>query len=440
MTNAYRIGLLWVVCCAAISVFWGISIGRSRTAWLDFRAVYAGTRCLIHGHNPYNVSDLEHEYLSEDGQRPSNFPWAFQTITVYINMPTAFIFVAPFAMLPWGAACLLWMLLTGVAFCGALFLMWDAGARLAPSVATILACLIAVNSEAIFCGGNTAGIVTGFCVIAVWCLLRDRMVWLGILCLGIGLAVKPHDVGFVWLYFMLAGVTHRKRALQSLLITAVIGLASILWVSRVDPHWMRDWSNNLITTSTHGELNDPSPESVAGLAPSSVIDLQAAISVFRNDPHFYNAFSYIVSAPLLLFWTVRVWRSRFSRDGAWLALAAVSALSMLFTYHRPWDAKLLLLAIPGCSLLWSKGGQTGKAAFWMAAVAAFCSGDISLTALLILYGMWHLSLNGILGKLLAVLLLRPASVALLAMGIFYLSAYALYLRRLQTDPTATGDV
>jgi hypothetical protein len=39
MTSAYRNGLVWVLVSIAISVLWGISIGRGGTAWTDFRGV-----------------------------------------------------------------------------------------------------------------------------------------------------------------------------------------------------------------------------------------------------------------------------------------------------------------------------------------------------------------------------------------------------------------
>ena len=140
MGKLRRNGLIWVLLCAAISILWGISIGRGGNAWIDFRAVYAGTRCLIHEHNPYNVSDLEREYLSEDGQRPPDSPYYLDVIVHYINMPTTFVVVAPFALLSWGPAHILWMLVTGCAFILAILLMWNTGARHAPRVSTFLAC------------------------------------------------------------------------------------------------------------------------------------------------------------------------------------------------------------------------------------------------------------------------------------------------------------
>ncbi|MGB8845949.1 MAG: glycosyltransferase family 87 protein, partial [Terracidiphilus sp.] len=232
--------------------------------------MYCGTRCLIHGHDPYNQDEVAREYLSEDGQRPKVASWAppiaprlqFQSLTLWVNLPTTFVVAAPFAALTWWPALILWMLLTGFVFNLAILLMWHAGVSYSPRVATFLACMVGLNCEAIFTGANAAGIVVGFCVIAAWCFLRNRLVWIGVLCLGLSLAVKPHDGGFVWLYFLLAGGAFRKRALQSAAIPAVIALASALWVSHVAPNWLHEWSANLAMSATHGGINDPGPNAV----------------------------------------------------------------------------------------------------------------------------------------------------------------------------------
>jgi hypothetical protein len=39
MGKRHREGLMWVLLCIAISILWGISIGRGGNAWIDFRAV-----------------------------------------------------------------------------------------------------------------------------------------------------------------------------------------------------------------------------------------------------------------------------------------------------------------------------------------------------------------------------------------------------------------
>jgi len=423
MSIAYRKGLWWVLLCFGISIPWGISIGRGGNAWIDFRAVYAGTRCLIHQHNPYNVGELRREYSSEDGQRPPNDPNYLQAVTLYVNLPTTFVVVAPFALLSWGPAHILWMLVTGCVFVLALVLMWDVGARHAPELATFLACVIAVNCASVFAAGNTAGMVVGLCGIAVWCFLQNRFVWIGVVCLGLSLAVKPHDTGLVWLYFVLAGAAYRKRALQSVVIPAVLGLAAALWISHVAPTWWHDWNANLATISAPGGINDPGPNSFTGHSIYTVVDLQSAISIFRDDPRFYNIASYLFCGVLLLVWSIRTLRTRFSLPRAWLALAAVTALSLLITYHRPWDAKLVMLAIPPCCMLWVRRDQVGKIAFWITGAAALFAGDIPLSTFKTLADRLNVSAAGFAGQLLNVILRRPESLALLAMGVFYLWTY-----------------
>ena len=50
----------------------------------------------------------------------------------------------------------------------------------------------------------------------------------GILCMAVSLAIKPHDSGLVWFYFLLAGGVYRKRALQTLAVTVLLALPAIL--------------------------------------------------------------------------------------------------------------------------------------------------------------------------------------------------------------------
>ncbi len=423
MTSQKRAGLIWVLLCTGISVLWGTAIARGGNAWIDFRAVYAGTRCLIHRHNPYRVGELEREYASEDGQRPPRTPDYLQGVTLYVNVPTTFLVVAPFALLGWGPAHALWMLLTGGVFILAILLMWSAGSSYAPRVATCLACIVAVSCESIFAAGNTAGLVVGLCGIAVWCFLENRWVRAGVICLAIALAIKPHDAGLVWLYFLLAGGVNRRRALRSLWITAALGLAAGVWVSAVAPGWAHDWSANLATISAPGGINNPAPDSFSGHSVYMVVDLQAAISVFRDNPRLYNPVSYLLCGTLLLVWSIWTLRTGFSVRRAWMALPVAIALSLLITYHRPWDAKLVILAIPACCMLGAAGGRVAREALAITIAATLFAGEIALSVFKTIADGLRLGTAGFGHQLLTVILIRPESIALLAMGIFYLSLY-----------------
>ena len=438
MENLRRQGLIWVLLCAAISIVWGTWFAQSGNAWIDFRAVYAGTRCLMHRHNPYEVRDLAREYGAEDGQRPPATPLHIQSITLYVNMPTTFMIVAPFAALPWEPAHILWMLFTGCVFVLALLLMWRVGAQYAPRVSTILICVLAFNCESIFGGGNTAGMVVGLCGIAVWCFLKGRWVRIGILCLAVSLAVKPHDAGLVWLYFVLAGGANRKRALQSVLVTAIIGVAAAVWVSHVAPTWVHDWRANLATISAPGGINDPGPDAVKDGSLYSIVDLQAAVSIFCDFPRLYNAATYLLCGVLVLLWSLWTLRTEFSDPNAWLALPVAATLSLLITYHRLWDAKLVMLAVPGCCLLWAEGGRTAKAAMLITSTAILATGEISLVILEAIVATFHPSKTWTAGPLITAALIRPAPLALLVMAIFYLLAYVEHGRQLRASPSSVG--
>jgi hypothetical protein len=424
MNRTRRIALAWILLSSAISIVWGLSLGQSVNGGsLDFQAIYYGTRCLIEHHDPYIVSELESVYRGDGGESASESPRHRQTVTLYVNLPTTFVIIAPFAMLPFWAGQALWLtFLTGV-FILAAFLMWDIAERYKPGASLFLICILLANSELIFGTGNTAGVVVGLCVVAVWCFLEERFVLAGVLCLGASLAIKPHDVGLVWLYFLLASGVHRKRALQALLLAVLLGLSGFLWVSHVAPQWMQHWQTNMASISGAGGLNEPGPSSVTGRTAGMVIDLQAAVSIFRDDPRVYNSISYLVCGALLLAWAARALRTRISPAGAWLALAAIVPLTMLVTYHRPYDAKLLLLTFPACAMLCAKGGPMGRIALLVNAAAVVFTGDVPLAIVISIANKLHVGAAGLWGKMLTVVLTRPASLILLAMGAFYLWAY-----------------
>ncbi|MGB9406508.1 MAG: glycosyltransferase family 87 protein [Terracidiphilus sp.] len=427
MTRTRQIALICLLLSCGVSVLLTISLERAAPdLMMDFKGVYYEARCLLQHTDPYKPGEPLRTYLAGAGESPMPTAGLRQTLMMDLYLPTASIFIAPFAMLPWGPAHLLWMFLTAAGLVFAGFLMWSLGANYAPVISGVLICLALVNSEVLFATGNPAGIVVSLCVVAVWCFLKERFVWTGVLCLAVSLAIKPHDSGLVWLYFLLAGGVYRKRALQTLLVTAVLCLAAILWVTPIAPHWIQELHSNLLADSAPGGFGDPGLASPTGRTVSMVIDLQSVVAVFRDDPRIYNSVSYLVCGALLLIGAVRTLRSRFSQTRAWLALAAIAPLTMLVTYHRPFDAKLLLLAVPACAMLWAEGGRIGRLALLVTTAGIVATADLPLIIFLALTRNLHISAAGLSGQMLTVALARPVPLILLAMGIFYLW---IYLRR-----------
>lgn len=421
-----RMSGMWVLLLgAALLVFLGalLEIRIPRIAG-DFKASYYSARCFIHqGCDPYAEPDVFRMYGDqEDLQLPSSDRTHF-VVTRYVYLPSAFVFTVPFAFLPVGPAHVLWMAVTSAALILAAFLMWSFGRNDAPLASAVLLAFLLANSGMTLAIGNPAGVTVAFCVIAVWCFINDRFIPAGIICLAIGLALKPHDVGFVWLYLLLAGGRLRKNALRTLALYAVFALPMFLWTTHISPHWIPELRSNLQWFSQRGGINDPGPSSFTGHGVIRAIDLQAAISVFKDDPHFYNAVSFLVCGLLFLAWAASIVRSRPSVAGLWLMFAGISALSMLPSYHRPYDAKLVLLMAPAFAILWAERGPVRWAVLLLAGAAIAAIGDFPLAILAVFAQRLHLSAGSFFGKLMTVLLWNPTPILLLATSIFFLWAF-----------------
>jgi len=425
VTKARSNGLLLFVLGSAMFVAVGYLCEHFfASSMVDFRSVYYPARCLLQHSDPYRQSDLLRVFQAEQGDYASTPEGLRRVAMLDVYPPTTLLLAIPFAMLPWGPAHLLWMILTATCFILAAYLMWDLGARDAPVISGGLMCLFLIGNELLLEIGNPAGIAVSLCVIAVWCFLRGRFVPAGVLCLALSLAAKPHVTGLVWLYFLLAGGLNRKRALQTLAMTVVLVLPAVLWSSHVAPHWVAELETNLQIASAHGNASDPGPAGVdPGFHGAIVISLQTVFSVFRDDPHFYNLVTYLLCAPLLIVWALTTLTKRFSQERAWLALAAIGALSMLPLYHRLHDASLLLLAFPAFAALWAKGGPTSWLALLFTGAGAVMTSDIPVQQLAIHSARLRESTPGLAGQLLTLVLARPVPLVLLAMGIFYLWVY-----------------
>jgi hypothetical protein len=424
MTKTRRLCLFFVLLSGAISVLWGFSIGHKNSGGpTDFQAVYYGAECLLQHHDPYRVSDMKAVYFAANEGRPFATERERVLATLFVNLPTTFLLFAPITVLPLGMAQVLWLVLTAGSLLLAGVLMWDLGEKHSPILSTCLIAFLLANSEYVFSTGNTAGIVVGLCVIGAWCFLQDGFVLAGILCMAVSLAIKPHDAGLVWLYFLLAGGIHRKRALQSLVVTAALAFSAILWVSLVVPNWMQDWRSNMAAISARGGLNDPGPATLATDTFAKVISLQAVFSVFRDDPRFYNLATYLVCGVLLLVWVIATLRSRSSQEKDWLALAAIVPLTLLVTYHRVYDAKLVLLTVPACAMLWAKGGPIRWIALGISAAGVVVCSDVPLIFFEVFAEKLQLSTSVLSGQVLTVILGRPATVSLLVVSVFYLWVY-----------------
>jgi hypothetical protein len=424
MTNSRRDGLylLLLGCVVFLALGTVLAVGAPHPV-SDYRFVYNSARCLFQNVDPYNVRDFQRVFLADGGDLGSGlFRNQYSEMSQYMYLPTSFI-VAPLALLPWGLALTFWSILIAIIFILASFLMWRAGADHSPVVSGFLIGLVLASSELLLIVANPVGIVVGLCIIAAWCFVEDRFAFAGVAYLAVSLMLKPHDAGLVWLYFLLAGGIYRRRALQTLLVTFGLSVPILAWVTYVSPHWLRELRSNLQILSAHGHLNDPGPSSMAGHGIAMVIDLQSVISLFKDDPRVYNPISYFICGLLLVIWAIATVRSRPSPVKIWLALAAIAPLTMLPVYHRLGDAKLLLLTVPACAVLWAEGGLIAWLAVALSLAGFLVTGELQWAAFFGLLKSVHISANWLSGPLLIGLQVFPVPLTLFVLSAFYLSVY-----------------
>jgi hypothetical protein len=420
MTPARRDGRFLLVLGAAMFLVLGAAMARKSPDLSDFRLVYNGNRCLLQNVDPYRESGFRSVYIADAGPPSAGLQQhGFQEMMHYIQSPATSI-LAPFALLNFGLANLLWLALIAASFLLAASLVWDMGAACAPILSGGLVGVLLAGSGSLLVHANPAGLVVSLCVIAVWCFVRERFVLAGILCLATGLLLKPHDAALVWLYFLLAGGVYRKRALQTLSAAIVLALPLLLWVTGVAPRWISELSANLATLAAHGHANDPGPASMSVHGIGMIVSLQSVLSFLRDDPAFYKPVSYLICGILLFLWSHSTFRSRPMPRQTWLALASIAALSMLPFYHRLYDTRLLLLTVPACAILRSEGGRLGRFALAITAATLLFTSDLFWNFLANFLN--RLPQDSHSGLLLTAIQVLPVPLLLLLTAAFYLYA------------------
>ncbi len=416
MKMAQRDMILWVLLCGGVGILWGIRLEIA--AWNggtgDFRIVYSASRCFLDHRDPYRFDNLRSEYLAEGGKLPVDatlLRMYEESMFTCLYPPTALFLILPLAALPWYAAHSIWIPLIVCLSLLTAYLIFRESVRYATGPPLILIGLLLIDlGDAIF-SGNLAAVVIGLSVLSAWLMLNGKHQVVALICLALAVLMKPHDAGFVWLYFLVAPGAGRKYAALAFALAVPLAVPGVIVASSIAPGWAQELSANLHADSAKGGVSDPGPLSPNFGAAHAPINLQVALSIYKDDPRFYNSFSYAICGVLLMFLLIKTARTKFTQESAWVALASLAALTMLPVYHRGYDAKLLLLTIPACALLWHNGRWK-----WLALILNVIA--VAATT------VWPFALLSLALANTAPLLLRQlAPLSLLALGIFYLLIY-----------------
>ncbi len=232
--------------------------------------------------------------------------------------------------------------------------------------------------------------------------------------------IKPQDAGFIWLYFLLAGGTSRRRAVQTLAIVIPVACLTAISMAQISPDWIIELRRNVMATIGPGQINNPLAAWVdPHYAGAMIVSLQTLTGVFWSDPRIYNSVAFGLMAPLVLLWAVKSTGSQMDLGRTWIALAAAVPLSMLAGYHRQYDTRLLLLAMPACAMLAARKDRVGRLAVVFTAIAVLASSNLVLPLFgFVSYGLRE-RMPGVGGEALYAILGRPVPLALLAMSGFY---------------------
>lgn len=424
MTKNQQDGLLLLLLGIAILAVVGCAFHFMLTNSMDdFRGVYNATQSMLEHRDPYRVNTLDDMHREFGDKNLPGVGVPNRSVPLYVYLPLSTSIFVPFALLPWKVAEVLWTICFAVCMILAAYLVWDVSAVYAPRISGGLICILLSNCVVVFANGNPAGLAVALSVIGAWCFVSERFVPVGMICLALSLIIKPHDSGLVWLCFLLTGGAYRKRSILTFALVVLLGLPTLFWMGLVSPHWIVELRANLAALGGHGGLSDPGPAGPFSLSVQPIIDLQAGVAYLRDDPGLYSLIAYAICSALALIWSIGALRVPASRNQLWFEIAFASVLTMLVTYHRPYDAKLLLLTVPACAILWSEGGMTGWMALVIGTLGMVFTGEIPLAAMGALASKLGVGKGGFSERLLTVAIARPASLVLLVMGVFYLWVY-----------------
>jgi hypothetical protein len=384
---------------------------------IDFKAVYSSSKCVLDGCDPYDSNNLLREYTMGRGDLSPNSDLSFDSHQA-LYPPSSLFWVLPFALLPFKAALVAWLALSGSLFVTAAFLMAEILRQRSSPIALVLLGLFVATSSLLLYTAQPSGVAISLCAIGVWSLVRRRIPFTGAICFALSLALKPQIGGLVLIYFLLSKGPSRHRAVLILILAALFCVPGLFWITRIHAaaQWQHELAANLARGAARGSINDPGP---SGPAPNLVTDLQSVIAVFADDPAFYNRISLAIVGVLLLLWGYVAVRAKPSLRKDLLGIAAIACLSLLPIYHRNYDLRLLLLTFPALGLLVADGGAPGILAVLVSVAILPASHPTGLHL-----GSHFRAQNTVQ----ILLLLRPAPLAVLSSALIYLSCFALTLR------------
>jgi glycosyl transferase family 87 len=310
----------------------------------DFSTVYAAARSWLTGTNPYEREALKIE-LSRAGA-PLDIQ-RDQDINPSVYLPAAMPWAASVSWLTWIIANILWCLVSLTIF------IWSVWKVLCYSALSTRAKWIAASAVLLFSptyvgiyDGNPGVIAIGLIVGSICLAFEGRMLISGVT-LGVATCFKPQ------LAICALGVLVLARWWKAIIVAIAVAAVSmtiglvILEGSAERGRWWQSEQQNLAVSFEPGGQSDPAPRSVVAW---QFLNAQTLSSYLSTDWRVYDVAVWIGAGLLILtfLWT----RKQQKRWTPWRDAAFCSAMTLIPTYHRYYDAQLLVLLLPFGVLLW----------------------------------------------------------------------------------------
>ena len=329
MTDSRRGNFEKIFPTLAAVVFVGLGALRAAYPHNDLGAAYAGAHCLLHGCNPYQGTSL-------------------------LYPPSMIVAVFPLALFSFRVAWLLWFAISGGLFILAVHLVVALCPLAQRRLAAVLGGVILAGSSQLLAVAQPSAPAIALAAIGAYCLIRGRMLWGGTAALVLSLAIKPQIAGLLAIYWAVRG-PHRRYALAAIAGSVAL-LAGGIMIIQSRPGGAQ-WTINLRANVANGDVgaakgaNNDSEDAKNG---SAVLNLQTVTSVFSQTRKIYNSAAYVIFGILLAAWLaaeMRLVQLKAGRTHDLLSMGALAVLSLLPVYHRSYDSRLLLLALPAALIV-----------------------------------------------------------------------------------------
>ncbi len=306
--------------------------------------MYAAARCWLYGCDPYERDKLK-VALSQAGA-PLDIQ-SDQDVNPSVYLPAAMPWMASVAWLPWRVANAAWCLISLAAFGWSVWKILDHSALSATAkwVAASAVLLFSPTYVGIY-DGNPGVVAIGLVAGSICLAFEGSMLVSGVV-LGVAICFKP-QLGICAL-----GVLVLAKCWKAILAATAVAAVSMIIGAFVlssfgdRDQWRQAERHNLAVSFEPGGQSDPAPSSAVSW---QFLNAQTLSSYFSTNRHTYDAVVWIGGGLLTLAFLAT--RQHMRPQPVWRDVAFCAAMTLILTYHRYYDAQLLVLLLPFVVLLW----------------------------------------------------------------------------------------